>query len=339
MDNVLRLALVFSLALLFGALVIALSGRNPFEVYHLLFVQSFGSRQALADTLLNSTPLIFTGLATLVAFRTGIFNVGVEGSLYLGAFAAAWVGFTFTTLPGWLLTSLCLSAAAFAGALWLLPPAYLRARFHVDEVVSTLLLNYVAINLTSYLVNYPFLAPGTANSMTVPIADQARLGRLVDGSQLNSGFLFALAAALLVTLLYRHTVLGYMLRVVGSNPLFAQAVGIPVARIVVLSMLLSGLIGGLCGAVQTLGVTYRFVQGFSPGFGFEGIAVALIAGNNPFLVVLAAVLLGAMRTGGTNVQLFMDIPLDLIDVLQAVIVLLVTVQITWRWLGGRSWIS
>jgi simple sugar transport system permease protein len=175
--------------------------------------------------------------------------------------------------------------------------------------------------------------------MTVPIADQARLGRLVDGSQLNSGFLFALAAALLVTLLYRHTVLGYMLRVVGSNPLFAQAVGIPVARIVVLSMLLSGLIGGLCGAVQTLGVTYRFVQGFSPGFGFEGIAVALIAGNNPFLVVLAAVLLGAMRTGGTNVQLFMDIPLDLIDVLQAVIVLLVTVQITWRWLGGRSWIS
>ncbi len=331
MFKVARLLLIFAVALLIGGAIIALSGRNPLEVYQLLFSQSLGSRQAFADTLLNSTPLIFTGLATLVVFRAGIFNLGVEGSLYLGAFAAAWVAFSFTGLPGVVLILLSLLAGGIVGALWLLPPAYLRARYQVDEIVSTLLLNYVAINITSYLVSYPFLAPGAANSMTIPVAPQAHLGRLVQGSQLHSGLFVALGLVLLVALLFRSTVLGFGLRAVGFNPIFARTMGFPVARLVIAAMLISGLIGGLGGAVQVLGVNYRFVQGFSPGFGFDGITVALIADNNPFLVVVAAILLGALRTGGTTMQLFVDIPLELVDILQAVIILLVTVRVVWRW--------
>lgn len=330
MRTLARILTTFATALLVGAVILVVSGRSPIAIYGLLWQQAFGSMSAFADTLLNATPLIFTGVATALAFQAGVFNVGVEGSMYVGAFSAAWVAFTLTTAPWWVLIPLAFLASAVAGLLWALVPAMLKAYLQVDEVVTTLLLNYVAIDITAYLVTYPFLAPGAANSMSVPIASQAELPRLVASSQLNAGFLVAVAVAVVAAWLVRRSVLGFEIRSLGQNPWFARTMGIPLARTIVAAMCISGLIGGLGGATQVLGVNYRFVQGFSPGYGFDGITVALMAGNNPIGAILGAVLIGALRNGGTTMQLFTNIPLDLVNVLQAIVILLVTVNVGLR---------
>jgi len=317
----------FVIALLAGAVVLTATGRDALGFYRLLLEQAFGSRLAIANTLVAATPLLFTGLATAIAFRAGVFNIGVEGSLYLGAFAAAWVGFTLTTLPGIPLVLLALGAAAASGALWSLPPALLRARLGVDEVVTTLMLNYVAILLTSYLVNAHFLAPGVANSMSPLIADQAKLPSLFPPSQLTVGFPVALLAALAYHLLFRGTTVGYELRMVGLNPRFAAAAGIGLAGTILVAMLGSGLLGGLAGGFQILGVNYRFIDRFSPGYGFTGIAVALLGRNTAVGMVLAALFFGALANGGTMIQLFSNIPLDLINLLQGVVMIFAVVDL------------
>lgn len=322
-----RFVVTSLVALAIGAVVILISRQSPLEAYSLLFKGAFGSREGLADTLLCATPLILTGLATGIAFRAGVFNVGVEGSLYLGAFGAAWVGFTFTSMPGWLLILFAVVISALAGGVWSLVPASLKVRLGVDEVVSTIMLNYVAILFTSYLVNYPFLPPGVANSMSAPIAPQARLARLLPPSQLNTSFLWALLAAVIVAWTYRKTTLGYEMRMVGSNSAFARASGINVGAVIYRSMWISGLLGGLAGAAQILGVNYRFIDGFSPGYGFDGMTVALLAKNDPVGIVAGALLFGALRNGGSTIQLFSSIPISLVDILQAVVVLLATAEV------------
>ena len=325
----------FAVALAVGGVVLAASGRDALGTYRLLAEQAFGGRTQVANTLTATTPLLFAGLATALAFRAGVFNIGVEGSLYLGAFAAAWVGFTFTGLPGALLVVLAASAAAAAGALWALPPALLRARAGVDEVVTTLMLNYVAILLTGYLVNEHFLAPGVANSMSPLVAEGARLDPLVERTQLTFAFPVALAAAALYGVLFRATAAGFALRMAGLGPRFAAASGIGLAGAILLAMLGSGLLGGMAGGLHVLGVNYRFIDRFSPGYGFTGIAVALLGRNTAAGIVGAALLFGALVNGGAMIQLFSDIPLDLINVLQGTVMVFAVVRLRGlRRLGG-----
>jgi simple sugar transport system permease protein len=316
----------FAVALLVGGLVLALTGRDALGTYRLLVQQAFGSSVAMANTLVATTPILLAGLATAAAFRAGVFTIGVEGSLYLGAFAAAWVGFTFTGLAGIVLVPLALLAAAVAGALWSAPPAILRAWLGVDEVVSTLMLNYVAILLTSYLVNEFFLAPGIANSMSPLVAEQARLPSLLPRTQLTIAFIIALAAAALVAIVFRSTAAGYDLRMAGLSPRFAAATGISLAAVIIGAMLASGLLGGLAGGLQVLGVNYRFIDRFSPGYGFTGIAVALLGRNTALGVLLASLFFGALANGGAMIQLFSDIPIDLINLLQGTVMILAVVQ-------------
>jgi len=324
--EVVRLALTFAAALAVGAIVMVLTGRDALAAYRALFHVAFVGVQNVADTLLAATPLIYTGLATAVAFRGGIFNIGVEGALYLGAFAAAWVGFTLTALPSGAIIPLAFVAAGAAGALFTLVPAALRAYLAVDEIVTTIMLNYVAIFLTSYLVNYPYAVPGLANAMSPKIADQAALPRLLPPSQLNLSLVMALVLVAAVHLLMTRTVLGYELRATGSNPIFARWSGVPVSSVIIKVMLLSGFIGGLAGAGQVLGVNYRFVDNFSPGYGFDGITIALLGRNTPLGSLVAALLLGALRSGGSTVELFMDIPKDLVLILEASIIFFVTAE-------------
>jgi general nucleoside transport system permease protein len=335
-QTVLRVLFTLALALLAGALIMWVSGRDAINAYEVLFNSALGNQRAIANTLLAATPLIFTGLAIMLAFRAGIFNIGVEGSLYVGAFAAAWVGFTFTDLPQLLIIPFALGFAALIGGLWGAVPGYLKARLHVDEVVSTIMLNYVAILFTDYLVNGPFMVVGMANAMSQQIAPQAELPRLVERSQLNVGFLIALATFVVVLLLVRRFSLGYEIDVIGTNPIFARWVGMPARRIIVLVMFLSGLIGGLAGGVQALGVHYRFVSGFSPGYGFDGIVVALLGRNSPVGVLLAALFFGALRSGGSTMELFTRIPRDLIDILQALIIFFIAIDIGFSWFKRRA---
>jgi len=334
-QETLRITLTLLTALLVGAIIMWLSGRDAIAAYKILFSTAFGGRLEIADTLLAATPLILTGLGTAVAFRAGVFNVGVEGSLYLGAFAAAWVGFTFTFLPGPLLAITALLVAAIVGAAWSLIPAYLKARLKVDEIVSTIMLNYVAIYFTSYLVNYPFAVPGLANAMSPLVASNARLPRLLPPSQLNFSFILALLAVPVMAYIFSRTTLGYELQIYGTSPIFAQWSGVPPTQVIIRSMLLSGALGGLAGAGQVLGVNYRFVANFSPGYGFDGLAIALLAQNSAWGTFLGALLFGALRSGGSTLELLMDIPLELIRILEATIILFVTAQFAVSWLQRR----
>ncbi len=330
-----RVMITLLMALLLGGAIIAASGKDPIFAYQQLYQAAFGNQRAFANTLLAATPLIFTGLATLIAFRAGIFNIGVEGSLYFGAFVAAWVGFTFVGLPGILLIPLAFILAGMAGGLWGVVPGYLKAYLQVDEVVTTIMLNYVAIFFTDWLVTGPFLVPGMANAMSAEVAPQAQLPRLVERSQLNISFYIALVTVFIVLLIVRRTTLGYEVDAHGTNPLFARWMGMPVKRVIVQVMFLSGLIGGLAGAGQALGVNYRFVSGFSRGLGFDGIVVALLGRNTPIGALLAALFFGALRNGGSTMELFTRIPRDLIDILQALIIFFLTVDVGYQWLTNR----
>ena len=319
--------LPFVTALATGAIILWLSGRSAPHVYWLLAKHSLGDQTSLANTLAYTTPVLLTGLATAFAFRAGVFNIGVEGSLYLGAFAAAWVGFTYVHANGAILIVAGLMLAALAGAVCAAPAALLRTHLGVDEVVTTLMFNFIAIGITSYLVNGPYLAQGTANSMSPLVASQASLPRLAAPSQLTIGILIALAAAFLFWFVFARTTIGYELRMVGQNRRLAAASGIPIARVVVVAFLVSGILGGLAGGIQILGVNHRFVDHFSPGYGFTGIAVALLGRNTAIGCCLAAFFFGALENGGATVQLFTNIPIELINVLQGVVMIFAVVEI------------
>jgi ABC-type uncharacterized transport system permease subunit len=326
--------LPLALALAIGAIVLAVSGHEPLRVYRLLVVEAFGGERRLAATLSAATPLLLTGLAAALAFRTGVFNVGVEGCVYVGGLAAATIGFTCAGLSAVALQPLALAAALAAGAAWMIVPGLLRARLDVDEVVTTLMLNFVAVGFTGYLVDGPLLAPGSANSATPMVADAARLPRLLPPSSLNAGFLIALALLGVYAVAGRLMALGLETRLIGLNPRFARAVGIDVRALMLKVMLASGAIGGLAGAVQVLGVMHRFVAGFSPGYGFTGIAVALLGRNSALGMLAAALLFGALTTAGATIQLFSDVPIEIVEILQGTMMIFAVARLGRRVAGG-----
>jgi ABC-type uncharacterized transport system permease subunit len=326
----------FLLALVAGGIVLALAGHNPLDVYRLLGVESFGGTKRVAATLSAATPLILTGLATAVAFRAGAFNVGVEGCVYIGGLAAAYVGFTFVHLPSPILIPLALSAGLVAGSLWMLVPGLLKAKLDVDEVVTTLMLNFIALSFTAYLVNGPLLAPGSANSATPMVVEAARLPRLMPPSTLNIGFLIAMALLVLYWLWGHRTALGFETRIAGMNARFATASGIDVPSLIIKMMLLSGAIGGIAGAIHALGSVGRFVHGFSPGYGFTGIAVALLGRGSAIGIFLAAILFGALSTSGATIQLFSDVPMEIVNILQGMVMIFAVARFSWIFARRRK---
>ncbi len=331
-----RVIITIEMALIAAGIVLELSGKDALDTYRVLFEWGLGTSRARANSLLAATPLILTGLGTAIAFRAGIFNVGVEGSLYMGALAAAWAGFTFVDVPGVPLIALAFIAAAVAGGLWGLIPGYLKARLRVDEVVTTIMLNYVAIEFTSYMVQSgPFFVPGMANAMSKTVAEQARLPRFMERSQFNASFFIALACVAVMMFIMNRTRLGYETRLIGDNPLFARWSGVFVGSTILKVMFLSGLLGGLAGAGQVLGVHYNFTARFSRGFGFDGMTIALLARNSPLGVLIGALLFGALRSGGTTIELFTDVPIDLVDVVQALIIFFVAIDLNLDFLSRR----
>lgn len=330
-----RFTITLSLALAIGAMIIQLSGQEAGAAYRALFESALGSRLGLADSLAASTPLILTGLATAVAFRAGVFNVGVEGSLYIGAFAAAWVGFTWPDAPAGLLLLMAILAGGLAGSLWGLIPGSLKAWLAVDEIVTTIMMNYIAIAFTSYLVNYPFAVPGLANAMSPMVAHSIRLPRLLPPSQLHTGFILAMLCVLGTGLLFSRTTWGFEFNLHGSNPLFVRWAGIQPPRVILTAMGISGFLGGLAGALQVLGIHYRFIANFSPGYGYDGIAIALLGRTTALGTLVGALLFGALRNGASGLELFAGIPLELVRILEAVIILMVTAEVTIHLKGKR----
>jgi ABC-type uncharacterized transport system permease subunit len=338
----------FLAALGVGAVIILLMRENPLHIYAIMFRGGLGSTDGFGYVLFSATPLIFTGLAVAFAFRAGLFNIGGEGQLYIGAFLCAWAGFTLTGLPPVLMIPLCMLAAALGGALWGLVPGVLKARFGVHEVINTIMLNFVAMLATNFLVNRVFKEPGQMIPQTREIAAAAwiprmapmmnRLGiRLPDSNPLNYSLLLALVAAAGAYFILFRTRLGYEIRAVGLSRGAAEYGGIRVGPVLVLSMIISGAVAGMVGINEVMGYRHRFLDGFSTGLGFTGIAVSLLGRNHPLGVILAAVLFGILNTGALEVDIFTDIPRELVMVLQAVIIICVVAgdQVFRRWAGRR----
>lgn len=316
-------------ALVVGSAAILWAGESPVEFFRLLVREAFGGVKRVAATLVSSTPLIMTGSATLIAFRAGVFNIGVEGSFLGGAFVAAIAGAALD-LPGLIQIPLVLAAASLAGAVVGWGPGWLKARLDVDEVVVTLMGNFVVSGVVGWLLSQFFLASGAGNAQTELTRPQAYLPVIVPNTQLTIGILIALAVVAGAWWWLRSTVAGYEVRMVGANPRFARAQGIDTARVIVRAMVISGLIGGLAGGVFTTGTLHRFVEGGGANLGFNGIAVALLARLNPMAVIPAALVLGALSAAGPTVQLFMDVPLDVLRIMEGTIMIVAVLPVLTR---------
>lgn len=290
------------------------------DAYRALFAGALGSPYALSESLVTATPYIFAGLAVALGFRAGLFNIGAEGQLFIGALASVWVGYAITGLPVWVHLPLAVLAGALAGAVWAAIPGYLKARTGAHEVVNTIMLNYVAFRLSDWLINGPMKRPGWV-PITPEVQPTAYLPRLFgDPLRLHAGFLLALAMAVAVYWLLFRSVLGFELRSVGANPRAARVAGINVGRTMVVAMAMSGALAGLAGTSQVLGVDHWLGQGFSAGYGFDSIALALLGKSHPAGVVAAALLFGVLRSGATRMQSAAGIPIDIITIIQALVI-------------------
>ena len=325
------LAVVVSFAL--GGLLMALLGHNPAEVYAVLLRGSLSGWPNIAVTLQMTTPLLFTGLAVAVAFRSGIWNIGVEGQMLMGALAAGIAGYALD-LPGPVEVPVCILAAILGGALWAAIPALLRAYIGVNELVVCLMLNPIALLLTGYISARVLKAPGPTNKLP-DIVDAAHLTNFTLYSQLNTGLFVALACCVLVALFNAGTVRGFEWKLIGLNARFANYGGVRVRSNVIGIMLLSGAIGGLAGAEQVLGVYGAYYDNFSPGYGFDGIAVAMLANSDPIGVILSSLLFGALNSGGSVLQMELGISKYLVQVLQFIVVLILAARFTFGWSGWR----
>lgn len=343
-------------AFLIGAVVVLAIGDNPIEVYRILLTSAFSFHDALGNftfdnwgyTLFYATPLIFTGLAVALAFKCGLLNIGAEGQLYVGAFAAAWVGITFTWLPGMMLIPVAMIAAMAAGAGWGAIPGYLKAKFGAHEVINTIMLNFIAVGILSYLTQRHYKVAGDPIMQTVEIAEHGQIARLhsflspfgIDFPQripLNFAFILALLACVAFYFFLWRTKWGYEIRAVGSSQSAAEYGGINVRNQIILAMAISGAIAGMVGINEVLGYRYRYYHDFSANYGFTGIAVALLGRNHPVGIVLAAILFGALIRGGLFVDIFTDhVSKDLVQVLQAVIILFVAMEALFRQILRRK---
>ncbi len=317
-------------AIIIGGFIIAMVGGNPFAAYLGLVQGAFGSANALSETAVWASPYIYAGLAVALAFKGGLFNIGAEGQLALGAVVSALIGYA---LPGWLHTSLpwfihlplTMGLGILGGAIWAAIPGALKAYTGGHEVINTIMMNYIALNLTSFLLNGPMKDPSPLNlsAKTPDIALSARIPPIFPGLRVHWGFVMALLVAVIIWWLLQKTTVGFEIRTVGSNPDAAKYAGINVKWITILTMAISGALAGMGGVIEVTALNYRHELGFSIGYGFDAIAIALLGKSNPIGVVLAAILFGAMKNGGTRMQFLTQIPVDIISVIQALILLFV----------------
>lgn len=339
LDALLIPALSIFTAVVLGGIIIFSVGGNPFLAYYGLIQGSFGSASALSETAVWATPYIFAGLAVALAFKGGLFNIGAEGQLALGATTAALIGYA---LPGWLgfdlpaiiHLPLVIIVGALAGAFWGGIVGYLKAYTGGHEVINTIMMNYIALNSISFLLNGPMKDPSPTNviARTPLIADSARIAPIFEGLRVHWGFVFALVVAYLVWWILTKTTLGFEIRTVGANPDAAKYAGINVKRILIVTMALSGMLAGLAGTIEVTGLNYRHELGFSIGYGFDAIAIALLGKSHPLGVVLASILFAAMRNGATRMQFLTQMPVDLISMLQALILLFVAADAIIRYI-------
>lgn len=330
-------------AVLLGLAVLALgleaAGFDAGTALGALWLGGFGSWDAFTSTtLVRAVPLTIIGLGIAIAFRGGALNIGAEGQFYAGAIAATWVGLHIGEQPAGVAIVALLLASAAAGLIWVVVPVWLKVRFGVIEVISTLLLNFVAVSLVSLMVQGPLQEQGRIYPQSDAISEAARLP-LLSGSRLHAGFAIALAGGLILWFVFAKTLWGFRLRAVGVGPRAAEVSGrIDSQRMGAVALLLSGAVAGLAGGVELSGVTYSLFQNLSPGYGFTGIAVALLGGLHPIGVVVAGILFGALQAGAGAMQREAAVPAVAVYVVEAVIIIVALLATAPRggWTGLRG---
>ncbi len=322
-----------------GAVILLFLGVNPIEAYKALFEGAFGSPNALAETIVKATPLLLVAIGICISFRGDVINIGGEGQMIIGALLATWVGLSLTGLYGWFVILLAMMAGFLGGAFWGGIPGYLKAYFNVNEILSTVMMNAIAVQLMNFLLRGPMIDPSQAElaskiPQTARLLEFFRLPRLVP-TRLHLGALIAVVLAILVYILLWRTTLGYRIRAVGQNPHAARYAGINVQRFIVLALLLSGAFAGLAGTNQVFGVNYRMItdgssSGFTGGAGFNGIVVALFGQLHPLWSIPASVLFGGLLVGANSMQRAVQVPSAFVTVLNGLVVIFVVSSEIWR---------
>lgn len=314
-----------------GAVVLLASGHDPGRALTMLVAGAFGSGPRIGETLVNSIPLMFTGFAVALSFRGGLFNIGGEGQFIVGAVVAAWLAGALS-LPPALLVPVLVVAGGLGGAAWGLIPGAMKARSNANEIITTLMMSYIGFFLVEYLVVGPLKAPGVLPA-TPLLPEELRLPRFggavfgLDLGRLHVGLIVALVVAAVLAYAIRLTRFGFGLQTMGRSESAARYAGVSRPRMIVAAMTASGALAGIGGAIQVLGVNFRVSSSFSPGFGFTGIAVALVGNSSPFGVVVAAVLFGALQTGGQVMQRTADTPSSIVVIVQGVVVALIAIRV------------
>ena len=318
LNSFLKIIFTMLIALLVGAIFILRIGENPIDAYAALFRGAFKGKLKLGTTLAAFTPILLTSTAFIVAAKAGAFNVGVEGEVFLGGIVAAYVGINFTFLPKPLLLIACFVFAALVGAVWAYIPAALKAYYGVSEICTTILMNSIAFYLTNYLVSGPMSA-GVANAQSLPVS--VTLPKIMLPSSLNTGIFIAFIILIFfIWLIYKST-LGFKIREVGMNPENAEYVGVNPKMIFIKAMMLSGLIGGIAGAIEVLGVHGYFLNNFANGLGSNGMLAALIVKNNMLFAPFMSLFIAVLRTGAMGMQQATSVPKSLVDTITAVFII------------------
>ncbi len=314
-------------AFVIGGIVIAVIGENPFETYGILFEKSLFSTRGFANTLHYAAPMILTGLAIAVTFKANIFNMGVEGQMLFGAFFAGIVGASLPVENSILMKVICFCVAALCGVLFALIPALLRAYLHVDEMVVTLTLNYAMAKVLEYLASGPFRDQGSGYVCTPTVSESAMFQRF-GNTRLTPFFFLTLVIFVIMFFVMRKSVLGYEITAIGRNPRFAEAVGMNTRKKIIILMCISGALAGIAGAGYMFSDQYHYTLSFSgsPGLGWDGMLIALLGRHSPVGILIAAIFYSALKTGADSINMYTDVPKEVVAVIQAIMILFLAVR-------------
>lgn len=334
--------LAMLLAFVIGAVLLFILEADPLEAYAAMFGGAFGSMAGFTQSLVKATPLLLVGLGICIAFRASVINIGGEGQIILGALSATWFALTFRTWPGWLLIPSILVVSFLAGAAWGFIPGILKARFNVNEILSTVMMNSIALQLMNLMIRGPLMDPagitaGTYLAQSERLPEQAWLPRLIPQTLLHAGLLLAIVLAVVVYIFMWRTTTGFRIRAVGLNPDASRYAGINVRVFQALSLTLAGAFAGLAGAVEVIGVQHRLLEGITGGYGFSGIVAALFGGLHPLGLIPASWLFGSLLVGADRMQRAVQVPSALIGTILGLVVMFVVGSnlISRRWSARR----
>lgn len=325
-NKYINVLLTVLISMTIGGVIMLAMGHNPIEAYFQLFKGAFGGKLSFGTTLQKFVPILLTAFAFVVSSNVGVFNVGVEGELYLGAIAAAWVGYACAGFPAPIHILLCFAIAIVVGALWAAIPGSLKAYWGVNEICVTILMNYVAKYITSYLTNGP-LSAKTGVAQTPAVPTDIMLPALLKPSSANAGLFIAIAIVVALLFLFNRTVLGYQFKSVGLNPKHAEYTGINPKHTMIKAMLISGAIGGIAGTIEVLGNYGYFLDNFSNNIAFDGMLVALIVKNDAKMLPFMAFFLAVLKSGALGMERYTGVPKSIIDTIIAIFIVFATTEI------------